>query len=93
MKDGLYKGDDVPFSCCHVYSYKPCIHSNVTKGTRTKYKPTLYTNGCAGTLMDFFESTILEPSGFFILFDFFVQVRLKHEKVPFGKYLFSSTNV
>lgn len=76
MDSGLYLGNDVPFSCCHVYSIKPCIHRNVSKGTRTKYKPTLYTQGCADTLVEFFENSILEPSGFFILIAFFLQVRI-----------------
>ncbi|XP_061163223.1 peripherin-2-like [Saccostrea echinata] len=74
MQAGMYMGHDVPFSCCHIYTYRPCVHSNVTKGTRSKYTPTLNTRGCAGILMDFFESSILEPAGVFILMAFFIEI-------------------
>ena len=77
LKDGVYKGPNVPFSCCSVKATRPCIHRNVT-GTHAHYSwpkdSTLSMIGCAGALASEFGSTTLSIAGYIVLATFILMV-------------------
>ncbi|GAV08580.1 hypothetical protein RvY_18246 [Ramazzottius varieornatus] len=77
MRDGAYKGPNVPFSCCSVRATRPCIHRNVT-GAHAHYSwpmdSTLNSIGCAAALATEFGATTLSVVGYILLATFILMV-------------------
>ncbi|XP_055336145.1 uncharacterized protein LOC129586765 isoform X2 [Paramacrobiotus metropolitanus] len=70
LKDGVYKADNVPFSCCNTNISRPCIHRNV-KTPRVDYiwpkDSTLYNMGCTPALAEDFGRTTLNVTGYIVV--------------------------
>jgi hypothetical protein len=78
LKDGLYKADNVPFSCCSVKAARPCIHRRVVNGTHAGYSwpkdSTLSATGCAVALAAEFGKTTLNVAGYIAVVTFVLMV-------------------
>ncbi|XP_055346669.1 peripherin-2-like [Paramacrobiotus metropolitanus] len=64
MKNGEFKPDDVPFSCCDPSVFRPCIHEAVhTNSHHFNYNHaknvTIFTSGCLEKIKNFFGPGLL----------------------------------
>ncbi|XP_030626513.1 peripherin 2-like b [Chanos chanos] len=70
--EGKYLADSVPFSCCNLYSPRPCIQHQVTNNSahynydHKSEELNLNTRGCRQALLDYYTQ-IMQSIGFIVL--------------------------
>ncbi|OQV17255.1 Cyclin-G-associated kinase [Hypsibius exemplaris] len=77
LRDGVYMGDHVPFSCCSGKAVRPCVHRHVN-ASQTGYTwpkdSTLSATGCAAALASEFGKTTLNVTGYIVMTTFFMML-------------------